>query len=672
MQMFLSLRMFTFLCCLLFIANSAPKSYASNTSQEFQYFCDEKNITLDIEGNYTTNSTYHTNLNTLLSNIVNNKEIDYGFYNFSYGDFPNRVYAIGLCRGDIKTDQCRDCLNQSRANLTAVCPNRKVAIGWYDDEICMLRYSNRSIFDRMDNGPAYYKHNDNKTKDLNEFNKKLNDLLNGLKSKASSGDSKSKYAVGNFSLSDFDHVYGLVQCTPDLSGTDCEDCIAQSIERIPKDCCKDDIGGRVVRPSCFLRFETSYQFYGETAYRRPPPPTSPPSSGSGGKSHNSLIIAITVSIVAVIVIVIIFTRIYQRKRKQRKSRSNEDDTEDIKIVESLLFNLDSIRDATNDFSDDNKLGQGGFGAVYKGILSDGQEIAVKRLVSSSCQGDVEFKNEVLLLAKLQHRNLVRLLGFCLEGRERLLIYEFVPNKSLDYFIFDPTKSANLDWESRWRIIEGIARGLLYLHVDSRLRIIHRDLKAANILLDEEMNPKISDFGTAKLFAIDQTHSDTNKIVGTYGYMAPEYQFFGQISIKSDMYSFGILVLEIVSGEKSGGDRHRENLETLTNFVWRNWKDGTVTNIVDAKLNNCSQNEIMRCIHIALLCVQANEADRPTIDTVLLMLNSHTVPLAVPSEPAFLLNSSWDYVSMETRSNTSTNRPAQESVNEASITKPYPR
>ncbi|MED6163810.1 hypothetical protein PIB30_083652 [Stylosanthes scabra] len=267
---------------------------------------------------------------------------------------------------------------------------------------------------------------------------------------------------------------------------------------------------------------------------------------------------------------------------------DEDDTEDIKIVESLLFNLDSIQDATNDFSDANKLGQGGFGAVYKGFLSDGQEIAVKRLVKN------------------------------------------------------PTKRANLDWESRWRIIEGIARGILYLHVDSRLRIIHRDLKAANILLDEEMNPKISDFGTAKLFAIDQTHSDTNRIVGTYG-------------------------------EKSSGDRHRENSETLMNFVWRNWKDGRITNIVDATLNNCSQNEIMRCIHIALLCVQANEADRPTIDTVLLMLNSHTVPLAVPSEPAFLLNSSWDYVSMETRSNTSENRPAaQESVNEASITKPYPR
>ncbi|XLS47677.1 hypothetical protein HN51_022035 [Arachis hypogaea] len=248
MKIFLSLRTLSFLYCLLFAAsNLASESHASVTSQEFQYFCDEYSITIDIEGNYTTNSTYYTDLNTLMSNILNNKEIDYGFYNVSYGEYPNRVYAIGLCRGDIKPEQCRTYLNQSRANLTA-----------------------------MDNGPAYYKKSDKNATDLNEFNTKLNDLLNGLKSKASSGDSRLKYAVGNFSLPNFDDVYGLIQCTPDLSGEDYDNCIAQSIERISKDCCKDTMGGRVVRPSCFMRFETSYQFYGPTAYTPPSPPASPP------------------------------------------------------------------------------------------------------------------------------------------------------------------------------------------------------------------------------------------------------------------------------------------------------------------------------------------------------------------------------------------------------------
>ncbi|KAL1347136.1 hypothetical protein AAHE18_08G236900 [Arachis hypogaea] len=417
MKIFLSLRTLSFLCCLLFAAsNLAFESHASVTSQEFQYFCDEHSITIDIEGNYTTNSTYHTNFNTLMSNILNNKKIDYGFYNVSYGEYPNRVYAIGLYRGDIKPEQCRTCLNQSRANLTAVCPNRKVAIGWYNDELCMLRYSNRSIFDRMDNGPAYYKKSDKNATDLNEFNIKLNDLLNGLKSKVSSGDSRLKYAVGNFSLPNFDDVYGLVQCTPDLSGEDCDNCIAQSIERISKDCCKDSMGGRVVRPSCFMRFETSYQLYGPTAYTPPSPPASPP-----------------------------------------PTTTSDDNTEDMKIVESLQFNLESIRDATNDFSDANKLGQGGFGAVYKVSTTEFFNDKLFMLVRSSGQGDLEFKNEVLLLAKLQHRNLVSLLGFCLEGRERLLVYEFVSNKSLDYFIFDPSKRANLNWESCHRIIGGMEK-----------------------------------------------------------------------------------------------------------------------------------------------------------------------------------------------------------------------
>ncbi|QHO53158.1 Cysteine-rich receptor-like protein kinase [Arachis hypogaea] len=565
-----------------------------------------------------------------MSNILNNNEIDYGFHNVSYSEYPNRVYAIGLCRGDIKLEQCRTCLNQSRANLMAVCPNRKVAIGWYNDELCMLRYSNRSIFDRMDNGLAYYKKSNKNATDLNVFNTKLNDLLNGLKRKASSGDSRLKYAVGNFSLPNFDDVYGLLQCTPDLSGKDCDNCIAQSIERISKDCCKDSMGGRIVRPSCFMRFETSYQFYGPTAYMPPlplaslpPTTTSVTNPSSGGKSHTSvLVITITVPIVAVIMFMFIFIcNRYLRKRKQRKSNSSE------------------LKYVTNDFSDANKLGQGGFGAVYKGILTNGQEIAVKRLAW------------------------IILLGYCLEGRERLLVYEFVPNKSLDYFIFDHSKRANLDWESCHRIIGGIAQGLVYLHEDSRLRIIYRDLKATNILLDEKMNPKISDFGTAKLFATSQTHSNTNRIVGTYGYMAPEYQIYRLFSIKSDVYSFGVLVLEIVSGKKSSGNCQSENPETLVNFAWRNWKDGTISNFVDTTLRNSSQNEIMRLIDIALLCVQANEADRPTMATVLLMLNNHSVTLAVPSEPAFLLN---------TGSNTSTKKPAQESVNEASIIDPYPR
>ncbi|XP_012857193.1 PREDICTED: cysteine-rich receptor-like protein kinase 15 [Erythranthe guttata] len=203
------------------------------------------------------------------------------------------------------------------------------------------------------------------------------------------------------------------------------------------------------------------------------------------------------------------------KRKTKRDRETLANDDEVSAVESLQHDFSIVRAATNNFFESNKLGQGGFGVVYKGKFQNGQEIAVKRLSTSSRgQGDLEFKNEVLLIAKLQHRNLVRLLGFAMEGKERLLVYELVQNASLDRFVFDPIKRFYFDWEKRYKVIVGIARGLHYLHEDSSFRIIHRDIKAENILLDAEMNPKIADFGTARLFQQDQSGANTRRIVGT--------------------------------------------------------------------------------------------------------------------------------------------------------------
>nr|GME12037.1 putative receptor-like protein kinase At4g00960 [Ipomoea batatas] len=351
--------------------------------------------------------------------------------------------------------------------------------------------------------------------------------------------------------------------------------------------------------------------------------------------------------------------------------------DDISTVESLQYNFGAIKTATNDFSYSNKLGQGGFGPVYKGELPNGRQIAVKRLSVNSRQGNLEFKNEVLLVAKLHHRNLVRLLGFCLEEREKLLIYEFVPNASLDHFLFDSVKRKSLDWETRYKIIGGIARGLLYLHEDSRLRIIHRDLKAGNVLLDAKMNPKISDLGMAKLFDIDESKGNTRRIVETYGYMAPEYVMHGQFSVKSDVFSFGVLVLEIISGQKNGYFKNGESAQYLLSYAWTQWREGTAMNLVDPILKGksgagSSVGEMMRCIHLALLCVQENVGDRPTMSTVVLMLSGFSMSLPVPSAPAFFIHSTISPEAMLER-NEAAAAAAYSSQNEASITDElYPR
>ncbi|XVF27802.1 hypothetical protein REPUB_Repub14bG0140100 [Reevesia pubescens] len=391
---------------------------------------------------------------------------------------------------------------------------------------------------------------------------------------------------------------------------------------------------------------------------------------NGGIPSRIIAIIVVLSVIFIAIVILVCVLLQKRTKSKQEMKNNNDG------LESLQLQFKAVRDATDNFSEDNKVGQGGFGAVYKGKLHDGQYIAVKRLFYESGQGEVDFKNEVLLMAMLQHKNLVRLQGFCLEKKERLLIFEFVPNSSLDQFLFDisaihfnAVKHPRLDWDRRYKIITGIARGLLYLHEDSRYRIIHRDLKAANILLDAEMNPKISDFGMARLFEADQTRENTRRIAGTFGYMAPEYVKHGKFSVKSDVYSFGVLILEIISGDKIS-HFFKDGIDLLT-YAWRNWKEGTALNVVDGFLRggSGSRSEMTRWIHIGLLCVQENDANRPTMNSVVLMLSDTSVSIPMPSTLAFMLSAS----TMQSDPSSSTNHNSDQFTrNEVSISTLDPR
>ncbi|KAG9450613.1 hypothetical protein H6P81_010578 [Aristolochia fimbriata] len=298
----------------------------------------------------------------------------------------------------------------------------------------------------------------------------------------------------------------------------------------------------------------------------------------------------------------------------------------------LIFELETLEVATDNFSEENLLGHGGFGPVYKGRLANGQEIAVKKLSVTSRQGFNEFMNEVKFLVRVQHRNLVTLLGCCAHGGDKALVYDYLPNKSLDKFLFDKMKSSSLDWSKRYDIIFGVARGLLYLHEESPLRIIHRDIKASNILLDNQLNPKISDFGLARLFAAEDTHVSTFKIAGTHGYMAPEYALHGYLSVKSDVFSYGVLVLEIASGWKNHDRRLPDESGDLLSYAWKLFRGGNVLDLVDKSLDTYDEGQAALCIQLGLLCCQANITDRPDMSTVNLILSSDSFILPKPSKP----------------------------------------
>ncbi|KAK9106029.1 hypothetical protein Scep_022873 [Stephania cephalantha] len=325
------------------------------------------------------------------------------------------------------------------------------------------------------------------------------------------------------------------------------------------------------------------------------------------------------------------TKVFKFSKDQS---SKEDDLEKIAAQEQKHFPFEVLDAATKHFDIQNKLGEGGFGPVYKGILGDGREIAVKKLSHSSNQGRREFMNEAKLLARVQHRNVVNLLGYCAHTLEKLLVYEYLPNQSLDKFLFRSQRRRELDWKKRYDIVQGLAKGLLYLHEDCHICIIHRDIKASNILLDDKWAPKIADFGMARLFPEDQTQINT-RVAGTNGYMAPEYVMHGKLSAKADVFSFGVLVLELISGQKNSTFNQDPDAQSLLEWAWRLYKKGRSLEIMDPTMaSEAATDQVEMCIKIGLLCTQADPTLRPTMRRVVVMLSKKQGTIEEPTRPGF--------------------------------------
>ncbi|XP_078157098.1 cysteine-rich receptor-like protein kinase 6 isoform X2 [Carex rostrata] len=608
-----------------------------HSTEYFYYACDSDGTST---GNYTNNSTYQSNLDLLFSALRSNSTGN-GFAAGTVGAVPDKVTGISLCRGDLSTFSCSTCLS-GILDILDYCPCYKTAWMWYNS--CYMYFSSQNFLSSLANSPQQNLYNNIKNVTVNPagFIRAVLQLMSELKSWAVNNSTKL-FATGvatNFST-EYPTIYGLVQCTPDMTKSQCQDCIQRLIDGFPK-FFLGRIGGRTIGIHCYIWYEVDIFYQGPDMVRIDgtlSSQVSPPAiNKSSKKKSNVTALAITIPVVAAVLLLATFCFcLYKKRSNGRKTILSELVNSELnkEIIESFLIGLSTLKAATVNFNESNKLGEGGFGAVYKGTLPNGQEVAVKRLSQSSAQGLEELKNELVIVAKLRHKNLVRVLGVCLEGEEKLLVYEFLPNRSLDTFIFDNERRQELDWIKRLAIINGIARGLLYLHEESQLRIIHRDLKASNILLDSDMNPKISDFGLARLFQVDQTVHVTRRVVGTFGYMAPEYALHGRYSIKSDVFSFGVLLLEIITGKRCCCTFETELSEDLLSSIWEHWTAGTITNIINP-IMDCPTNEIIRYIHIGLLCVQEDLKDRPRMSEVVIMLVSNSISLQVPSKPAFYL------------------------------------
>ncbi|KAG9155913.1 hypothetical protein Leryth_004163 [Lithospermum erythrorhizon] len=285
-----------------------------------------------------------------------------------------------------------------------------------------------------------------------------------------------------------------------------------------------------------------------------------------------------------------------------------------------LFSYNALRSATRHFHPSNRIGVGGFGIVYRGVLRDGKHVAVKSLSTESKQGTKEFITEIDIIADIKHQNLVELIGCCVEGDNRILVYEYLENNSLaSALLGSKGKRIDLNWSQRAAICKGTAIGLEFLHEEAEPHIVHRDVKASNVLLDVDLHPKISDFGLAKLFPDNVTHLST-RVAGTVGYLAPEYALYGQLTKKADVYSFGVLVLEVVSGRSSSKAAFGEDLLVLLEWTWKLREEGRLLEIVDPELTEYPKDELLRFLKVALFCTQSDSQRRPDMKQVVKMLS----------------------------------------------------
>ncbi|XP_047172518.1 cold-responsive protein kinase 1-like [Vigna umbellata] len=529
------------------------------------------------------------------------------------------TYAMFQCRNYLSKTECLSCFDTATSEIRN-CSAANGARITYDS--CFLRYESERFYDET-NEPGGGVSCGNTSSTVTGFKVAAQPVLMELQQ--ATPKIKGFYAATKTLVAGGSAIYAVSQCVETAMKTSCLNCLQVAQDNLQR--CLPNTDGTAYDAGCFMRYSTTPLFADNQTI------DIAPFLKQGSTKKWSIIGGGVVG--AALLLLLLFAWIWFRKSKGVQRGDILGATE---LKGPVTYKYNDLKAATKKFSAENKLGEGGFGAVYKGTLKNGKVVAVKKLVlGKSSKMKDDFEGEVKLISNVHHRNLVRLLGCCSKGQERILVYEYMANSSLDRFLFGNRKGF-LSWKQRYNIILGTAKGLAYLHEEFHVSIIHRDIKTANILLNDDLQPKIADFGLARLLPEDCSHLST-KFAGTLGYTAPEYAMHGQLSEKADTYSFGIVVLEIISGQKSTdlkGDE--ESSEYLLQRSWKLYERGSHLELLEEGIDpdEYDAEEVKRIIEIALLCTQATAAARPTMSEVVVLLKSrNSVEHLRPTMPVFV-------------------------------------
>ncbi|KAK1410566.1 hypothetical protein QVD17_37103 [Tagetes erecta] len=576
-----------------------PSNETTNTNTPLLFFC-AGNDAMSATTFFSNRNSTFSQLRSQLSNT--------GVYYATAQSLVNgdAVYGVAQCRNYLLSSECLACYDAS-VSVLETCGSANGAHVFMDN--CFLRFENYDQFyddpqGSANSGGLGICGNKSTSQPTTAFNQAVQELLSDIRlatPKTSDFYTASTTLVTNVT------VYAIGQCLENITQTICKNCLSTIYQNLSG--CLPANEGRAINVACYMRYSEFPFFQNNQTINLIP------FLANGSSSKSGLIIGVSSGAGLVLLILAIFLWF-----QWNKSKAAGKDSSDYQGAQRYAY--EDLKLATNNFSEEYLIGKGGFGEVFKAIVDGGIVVAVKKLHVAYVRAKKEFENEVNLISNIRHRNLIRQLGWCIDGPELLLVLEYMPQGGLDKFLWGE-KKGTLNWKQRFDIIFGIARGLAHLHGECHVKIIHRDIKSSNILLDNDFQPKIADFGLARLLPEDKTHVST-RFAGTMGYTAPEYATRGYLSEKVDTFSFGIVALEIISGQSCHDVNYSgPRMDYLLEHAWQLYEKGMHMKLIDETINPNEYQEVnaKKIIEIALMCTQSPASLRPTMSEVYLMLSS---------------------------------------------------